>query len=247
MAMFSIILSSQAIGDKILDIHKLKDDFYVYTTYHAFDGVPFPSNSMYVVTDKGIVMIDTPWDPELTLPLVDSIQKVHNKKVVMCLVTHFHDDRTAGLDYLKELGIKTYGTRMTKRLCTENNEKCPEYGLSRDTTFNIGNYSFSIYYPGAGHSPDNIVVWFEKEKILYGGCFIKSTEAESLGNLEDANIDQWLINTKALMKKYNDVDYVIPGHFGWEDKKSMKYTIKLLEEAVKNPLRRLKEADPFIK
>ncbi len=54
---------------------------------------------MYLVTDSGAVLIDTPWDASQTKPLLDSIVKRHNKKVVVCITTHFHDDRTSGLGF----------------------------------------------------------------------------------------------------------------------------------------------------
>ena len=245
MLFFSSYSSCQVVGDKEMSITHLTGDFYIYTTYNFFDGIPFPSNSMYIVTDKGIVMLDTPWDPEFTRPLVDSIEKVHNKKVIMCLATHFHDDRTAGLEILRKRGVKTYSTSMTKRLCKERNEKQAEYVINRDTTFNFGNHSFSTYYPGAGHSPDNIVVWFDKEKILYGGCIIKSTESEKLGNIVDANITAWMKSIKDLMKRYSNAVYIIPGHFGWEDTRSMKHTLKLLEIEDKNPIKGLVQDKPY--
>lgn len=248
--LFILLFSSshsygQLIGDKEMAITHLTGDFYIYTTYNFYDGIPFPSNSMYVVTEKGIVMIDTPWDPDYTKPLVDSIQKVHNMKVIMCLVTHFHDDRTAGLDILKKMGVKTYSTSMTKRLCKQRNEKQAEFVINRDTTFNFGNHSFSTYYPGAGHAPDNIVVWFDKEKILYGGCLVKSLDAEKLGNVVDANISSWMNCIKDLMKRYANAVYIIPGHEGWESTKSLKHTLKLLEIADKSPIKGLTQEKPY--
>ena len=60
--------------------------------------------------------------------------------------------------------------------------------MTKDTVFRVGQYSFEVYYPGEGHTVDNIVVWFSKEKILYGGCLIKGADAEDLGFLGDANV-----------------------------------------------------------
>ncbi|HLA54920.1 MAG TPA: MBL fold metallo-hydrolase [Flavobacterium sp.] len=107
---------SHTIQAQKLEIHQLAGDFYVYTTYHDYDGKPFPSNSMYLVTDDGVILFDTPWDEAQCQPLLDSIEKRHNKKVMLCLVTHFHDDRTAGLDFLKSKGIKTWSTKQTYEL-----------------------------------------------------------------------------------------------------------------------------------
>ena len=39
-----------------------------------------------------------------------------------------------------------------------------------DTFFTVSQYSFLAYFPGPGHAPDSIVVWFGKEKVFYGAA-----------------------------------------------------------------------------
>jgi metallo-beta-lactamase class B len=131
---------------------------------------------MYLVTNNGVVMFDTPWDTTQFQPLLDSIENKHNKMVVLCIATHFHEDRTGGLDYYSQRGIKTYTTKKTDELSKERGMKRAEFLIEHDSTFTMGQYSFQTYFPGPGHTTDNIVVWFEKEKILYGGCLIKSAD-----------------------------------------------------------------------
>ncbi|RYD70880.1 MAG: subclass B1 metallo-beta-lactamase, partial [Sphingobacteriales bacterium] len=202
-----------------------------YTTYgDAGNGNMFPANGMYLVTEKGAVLFDTPWDTTQFQLLLDSIKARHNKNVIMCISTHFHDDWTAGLNYYKQKGIATYTTKQTDELSKVNHDPRAQYLIYRDTTFHIGQYTFETFYPGKGHSPDNIVIWFGKEKILYGGCFIKSTETNSLGNLADADTDEWIISAKKVKAKFNKPEY-IPGHQSWEDKNSLRHTLKLLEQA----------------
>src|SRR4051812_7924454 len=96
-----------------LVISHLTGDFYVYTTYGLFKGSPVPSNSMYLVTAKGVVLFDTPWDSTQFEPLLDSIKIRHGKEVVMCISTHFHEDRTAGLEFYRKKGIRTYTSKQT--------------------------------------------------------------------------------------------------------------------------------------
>ncbi len=216
-----------------LKISHLTGDFYVYTTYKTLNGSPFPSNSMYLVTDSGVVMIDTPWDTTQFQPLMDSIEKRHHKKVLYCIATHFHDDRTAGLDFLKTKGVKTYSSYETYLLCKERNEKQAQYYFLTDTTFTVANYTFRTYYPGPGHTWDNIVIWFAKERILYGGCLVKSTENDGLGNIADGYVRSWPTSIKRVMKQCPDPLYVIPGHFSWENNKSLEHTLKLLKKTEK--------------
>ncbi|HXB42408.1 MAG TPA: hypothetical protein VNV85_00050, partial [Puia sp.] len=99
-----------------LKIYHLTGDYYIYTTYVSLDGAAFPANGMYLVTNKGVVLFDTPWDSAQFQPLLDSIKFKYNKNVVMCIATHFHEDRTAGLTYYRQRGIKTYTTKKTDEL-----------------------------------------------------------------------------------------------------------------------------------
>ncbi len=214
-----------------LKITHLTGDFYVYTTYKPVNGNPFPSNSMYLVTSKGVVMFDTPWDTTQFKPLMDSIQARHNKPVVLCIATHSHDDRTAGMSFLQHNGVPTYSSKLTYELCAEHPERRPEHYFTGDTTITIGNHTFQTYYPGEGHTKDNIVIWFANEKILYGGCLVKSIENNGLGNVADANISAWAPSIKKVMKRFRKPTYVIPGHFGWSGKKALKHTLKLIKKA----------------
>lgn len=214
-----------------LIISSLTKDVYIYTTFgDPGNGSLFPANGLYLVTDKGVVLFDTPWDTTQFQPLLDSIKLRHHKNVVMCISTHFHADRTAGLTYYRQKGIRTYTTKRTDDLCKEKNEPRAELLLWQDTSFHIGQYTFRTYYPGRGHSPDNIVIWIDQKKVLYGGCFVKSTETNNVGNLSDADIDEWIKSVKKTQAKFKDPSFIIPGHQGWTNKNSLEHTLDILED-----------------
>lgn len=220
-------------GDAKLKISPLTGDFYIYTTYNTYEGTQIPANGMYLVTNNGVVLFDTPWDTTQFQPLLDSIRLKHRQDVTMCIATHWHSDRTEGLAYYKQLGIKTYTTRLTDELCKKNNKKRAEYLIEGDTVFHIGPYSFETYYPGEGHTTDNIVIWFGKEKILYGGCLIKGADAENLGYLGDANVTEYYSTLKKAQKKCPDPKFLIISHSDWNDTNSLKHSIKLAKELKK--------------
>jgi len=188
------------------------------------------SNGLYFLTDKGAVMIDTPWDTTQFQPLLDSIEFKHKKKVVLCIATHSHEDRTGGLEYYKQKGIKTFATEQTDIICKERGEKRAEFLIFQDTVFAVGQYTFQTYFGGAGHTPDNIVIWFPKDKLLYGGCLVKSTDASDLGYLGDADTKQWSTTIQKIKQKFGQPSYVIPGHQNWTNKKSLNHTTTLLRQ-----------------
>ena len=213
-----------------LKISHLTGDFYIYTTYNTNEGSKIPANGMYLVTENGVALFDTPWDTTQFQPLLDSIRLKHNKDVTICIATHWHSDRTDGLEYYKQKGIKTYTTKLTDDLSKKNNKKRAEYLIEKDTIFNIGQYSFETYYPGQGHTEDNIVLWFNKEKVLYGGCLIKGAEAENLDYLGDGNVFEYETTLKNVQKKYPDPKYIIVSHHNWNNINSLKHSIKMAKE-----------------
>jgi metallo-beta-lactamase class B len=213
-----------------LVISHLTGDFYVYTTYGLYKNKPVPANSLYMITSKGVVLFDTPWDSTQFQPLLDSIKIKHGKEVVLCISTHFHGDRTAGLEYYKRRGIKTFTTVQTDELSKKNGSKRAEYLMCKDTVFKVGEHSFQTYYGGQGHSPDNIVIWVPDEKILYGGCLVKSTEADDLGYLGDANVKEWSATIINIQQRFVNPTYVIPGHDDWSGNKALIHTLDLVNQ-----------------
>jgi metallo-beta-lactamase class B len=137
---------------------------------------------MYLVTGKGVVMFDVPWDTTQYQPLFDSIYSRYHQPVVLCICTRFHDDRTAGLSYLKQRGIPTWSSVLTKELCALHHTNEAVNVFTKDTTFTVGNYSFRTFYPGAGHTKDNIVIpghldWTDKQSLLHTAKLLQEYKA----------------------------------------------------------------------
>lgn len=219
--------------DTKLKISHLIGGYYIYTTYNTYEGSEIPANGMYLVTDTGVVLVDTPWDTTQFQPLLDSIKWKHNKNVIMCIATHWHSDRTEGLEYYKSKGIKTYTTLLTDELSKRNNKKRSEYLIKNDTVFNIGQSIFETYYPGQGHTTDNIVVWFKNENILYGGCLIKGVDAENLGYLGDANTNEYYTTLLRVKNKFPKPKFIIISHSDWNNLSSLNHSIELAKKLKK--------------
>ena len=231
--LFFLITHSNLFGQPAhqpLKITRLTGDFYIYTTYNTYKGNLIPANGMYVVTQKGVLLFDTPWDTTQFQPLIDSIQIRHHQKIVLCMATHSHEDRTGGLAFYRQAGVQTFTTQQTDEISRLHGRKRAQYLINKDTTFAFGEYSFQTYYGGPGHTADNIVIWFEKQRILYGGCLIKSVEASDLGNLTEANVPEWDTTLQHIRRKCKSPKYIIPGHGDWTSLQSLNHTLELIED-----------------
>jgi metallo-beta-lactamase class B len=234
--LFLLIYSVAAFGqNKVLKIRTthLTGNIYVCTSYGILDdGSVFPANDMYIITRTGVILIDTPWGEAETSQLIDTLWSRYHKKILLCISTHFHADRTGGVDVLKKKGIKTYSSVLTKQLAKQRGEKQPEFTFTGDTTFNVDNVILQAYYPGEGHTKDNIVIWLPQSNVLFGGCFIKSLDATDIGNLADANLKAWPFSIEKVKAQFKDIKFVIPGHQGWQgDTLMFGHTLELAKQA----------------
>ncbi|UKT64988.1 PEDO-3 family subclass B1 metallo-beta-lactamase [Pedobacter mucosus] len=213
-----------------LKIKHLKGELYIYTSYSKYKGVLTDANAMYLVTDRGVVVIDAPWDSTQFQPFLDTIATRHHQKVVLAIATHSHSDRAGGLRFFKSKGIQTYASKMTNEILAASKKPQAEFTFTADTTFTVGQYKIDTYYAGEGHTKDNLVIWFPKDKVLFGGCLVKSTEAKDLGNISEANLTQWPRSIQRLKYKYPISSSVITGHQAWGNRESLEYTQKLIKK-----------------
>lgn len=216
-----------------IKVTPLAPGIYVHTSYAMLGGVPFPSNGLIVNTSEGVVLIDTGWGDKPTKEILSWVKKNLRQPVTHCLVTHAHDDRLGGIRTLQKKNIRVLSTRPTATNAIKMGFLSPEGILPADTTLKIGNTQIRTYYPGPGHSHENITVWFPAEKVLFGGCLVKSTEAKDLGNVADASLAQWPLAIRRLETLFSDVEFVVPGHQSWNSTHALQHTLDLLEKRKK--------------
>ena len=82
---------------------------------------------------------------------------------------------------------------------------------------------------GEGHTKDNIVSYIPSEKVLFGGCLLKTVGAKK-GYLGDANTTDWSNTVAKIKKELSDIEYVIPGHGKTDGTELLTYTIQLFNE-----------------
>ena len=224
--LFSTFLIAQ---ESPLVIEEINPKVHVFTTYNTYNGKTYSANALYLVTKKGVVLFDTPWDEKQFQPLLDSIQQKHNLPVIAIFASHSHEDRAGGFAYYNKIGIPTYATKQTNDLLKSANKAISTHEIDLGKTYKIGGERFVIEYFGAGHTLDNTAVWLPKYKILNGGCLVKSAEATDLGYVGEADVKAWPTTIQQLMLKHPKINKVIPGHDNWKATGHIENTFKLLE------------------
>ena len=231
------LLSSKAqtkekiVIDNDIQLIHLQDSVYVHVTWYHLDNFGrFASNGLIVIRNGQALMIDTPMDNDKTERLTNYLKESMSVDLVKLIIGHFHDDCMGGLGYLQSIGIESIANAMTIEKCKEIGLPVPSTSFTDSLTFDFNGEQIECRYFGAGHSFDNITVWIPSEKILFGGCLIKSIDSNGLGNLSDAVVDDWDMTVEKVLKEYPEIKTVIPGHGDVGGIELLTHTIELVDK-----------------
>ncbi|NMM47744.1 subclass B1 metallo-beta-lactamase [Marinigracilibium pacificum] len=209
-------------------IEKLTENTYRHISYLETDYGKVGCNGMIVVSDGEALVFDTPTNDRDSKELIKWIENTLNVQVKGVIVTHFHDDCLGGLKGFHDKLIPSYSSFKTIDLAKSDSVTIPQNGFEKHLEIKVGSHWVTNEYFGEGHTIDNIVSYFPKDKVMFGGCLIKSLGAGK-GYLGDANTAEWSNTVRAIKKKYGDIKVVIPGHGNPGDIELLDYTIEMFK------------------
>jgi len=222
------VQAKENISDDVT-VEKLTGTVWLYTAYYDLpDFGHCPANGLIVIDTPHAIMIDLPWTDEQTSLLFDWVERVFNGRIEKVIPTHFHIDCAGGLgEAMRRKGV-AFSLDKTAQILRDTGKSIPDNYFTDSLTLACGSLSVELFYPGAGHTVDNIVAWIPQEKILFGGCLIKSADATSTGNIADAMLEEWPKSLMKVREKYSSAEIVIPGHGNPGGLDLIDHTLKLL-------------------
>ncbi|MBF0407922.1 MAG: subclass B1 metallo-beta-lactamase [Candidatus Riflebacteria bacterium] len=213
-----------------VELIRLTDKVMIHRSYYDIgSGTIYPANGLIILGSDSLIMVDTPWTNEQTRNLIKLLSDNFHRKISLALFTHAHNDRIGGISTLISEGIPGMANLATCFRAFKDGYSVPEL-LDFDHKINLDQIRIEYFFPGAGHTPDNSVVWLPNEKILFGGCFIKSYDSKSLGNLAEANVSEWQVSLRRIVKKFPKAEIVVPGHGDPGGKELIDHTLQLSRE-----------------
>ena len=186
----------------ILDPHTL--------VHRSTNAAGIPSNGLIAVTSQGLVLIDTAWsEPQTEAILKWGAAWLGRPSWIGAVITHDHPDRDGGIAALQRRHIPVAALDLT----VDKLRRRGVQGVATLFTAQAGEWTdprdFEAFYPGPGHTSDNIVVRFRG--FLFGGCLIKSMDAQDLGFTGDADLAHWPESVRRVEARYPRMT-VVPGH-----------------------------------
>src|SRR5579864_4798041 len=186
-------------------VKQIAPDLYFF---FDFDG----SNSIFLVTDAGVLVIDTREHPRAGAELIAQIRRVTDKPIKWVINSHFHGDHTFGNAAFQAAGATFVAQEETARIMRlvqpkemarrqdyfkENNYDPNEVKLiPPDVTFEtqmsifLGGREARLMYFGPGQQAGDTFVLFPQERALYTpGAFAR----HSMPNMAfTPSVDNWL-------------------------------------------------------
>lgn len=190
-------------------VRPLQAGFWLHVTARASDGVE--SNGLFApLPGGGVLLVDTAWDDAQTETLLDFAAR-RLGGVRDAVVTHAHDDRTGGVGALRRRGVRPLGLDLTAEKARAEGSPVPDAALRARERVLVDPRGFEVFYPGPGHTLDNLVVAFPGARMLAGGCLVKSASSGE-GYMGEAFPPDWPAAIAALRERYAGYALVVPGH-----------------------------------
>jgi hypothetical protein len=130
------------------------------------------------------------------------------------------------LDIFHVQKIKSYANEMTRKIAIEKGLPVPQIGFTGKMELEVGNKKLVLQYFGPAHTSDGIVVWIPEDKILFGNNGVRNFNGW-VGNIGDANLQEWPKTIEKVKNEFGSAKVVIPGHGNYGGSELLDYTINL--------------------
>lgn len=245
----------EAKGPEMPDIPvtKVNDRCYYFM---ATDGEPSPenqgffSNPGFVITSKGVVVMDTGGTVQIGEMMIRQIKKITDKPVVAIFNSHIHGDHWFGNQaFVAEYPeVKIYGHpnimrdikdgvgqfwldfmhRYTANASAGTSITPPNLEVNGGDVIKVGDRSFKVHYFGKVHSDSDIAIEVVEDNVMYAG----DMAMRRVANMADGS---FVGSIKAMeeFEKMTHIKTYIPGH-GHHDDISLMTDQKTFYEIIYN-------------
>lgn len=223
----------------------------------------FISNAGFVITPKGVVVIDALGSPVLAKKLIAEIKKRTTQKIVALIVTHYHADHVYGLQEFKKLGAIIYAQgegrdylsseTAKQRLIVSRLDFAPwindatkltaaDVWIDQRYLLTVGGVEFKISRVGPAHAPEDLMIDVPSERVLFAGDLVFRGRIPFVGNADSKGWLQALDEIEKLNPKI-----IIPGHGAYSSMpiEDIRFTRDYLQYLRKSMTKSAIEMDPF--
>ena len=235
-----------------LALTKVTDNVYVI---HGIQGLPekqnkgFISNSGIVVSDEGVVIIDSGGSLQIGEMILQKIREVTDKPVVAVFNTHVHGDHWLGNVAVRNAfpDARLYAhERAIERLNSGEAEQwldifesamgdaikgtqavAPDTALKGDETLKIAGNTYRMHHTGKAHTDSDIMIEHSGSKVLFAGDIVIYGSTVSGARPEDFSATGQIAAVEYALGL--PVDIYVPGHGPTGDREIPEATLRFLK------------------
>jgi glyoxylase-like metal-dependent hydrolase (beta-lactamase superfamily II) len=205
-------------------VHKIGPDLYAYISEN--DG---SSNSTFLVSERGILVVDTGLNAREGQKLLDEIRKISPAPVRWLVNTHYHPDHRGGSSVVgpDAIVISTEETRKgvlrwVGQQASEFGKKPAAYPLNevvdaRGVSLFVGEHEVRIYSVGPAHTLGDAVVYFPDEHAVATGDLFLTNSCPAM---DDGDMENWIAALEKILAL--PVEHIVPGHFDLATKSELQ-------------------------
>lgn len=197
---------------------------------HVRAGVPGESNCTIILTQEGVVLIDSGNNPTDSQAVMKAVKQLTSQPVRLLINTEPHNDHTTGHFVFSPPAIivaaagggdsmrKAYDPERIKKMQADPGELgaaskgyrliAPHIEYQRKMNLILGERSFELTYLPNVHSESDTAIWLPKERVLFTAA---SVSVKRFNNLRPFVSIPDTLNAIKMMKALNP-EVVIPGH-----------------------------------
>jgi cyclase len=185
-------------------VHKIGPDLYAYISENDASA-----NSTFLVSDQGILVVDTGLNAQEGRKLLEEIRKVSAAPVRWIVNTHYHPDHRGGNSVVGRDAV-IISTAFTRARAAN---PAPDYALNetigpKGLSVYVGRHEVRIYAPGPAHTMGDTVVYFpDQHAISTGDLFLTN----SCPAMDEGDMENWIVALDQMLQL--PVEHVVPGHF----------------------------------
>lgn len=215
---------------KDLRIEKISPSVYRHITWlHSEEYGDIACNGMLVIHEGEALIFDTPAYDAVSVEMYSLLTDSFHLKIKGVVVNHFHLDCLGGLQAFHDRKVPSYAHNPTIEAAAKKGNVLPEVGFDSLLILMAGSLEVHNLYAGPAHTTWNIYSYVPAEKVLFGGCSVKSLQSGK-GNLEDADTESWSNTMQIIRERHKAaLEIVIPGHGRPGGPELLDYTAKMFE------------------
>ena len=123
------------------------------------------SNSMFLVTQEGVVVVDAP--PAIGDKIFAAVSNVTDRPITHLIYSHAHKDHIGAANLFENVTIIAHNE--TAKILNERNDPdrpVPDMNFTGEMNLQIGDQVLQLLYPGPYHQQGNTFVYLPEHKVL---------------------------------------------------------------------------------